>query len=51
MNGEAVLARLAYEQEMGDKIELSATPTFRIGGQKVALSDVVSTIEKLMDKE
>lgn len=51
INSQAVLAQLAYEQSMGEQIELTATPTFRIGGKKVAIKELTSTIEELMNKK
>ena len=51
MNSSETIAQLAYEQSMGEKIKLTGTPTFRIGGKKIEIADVVSTIEKLMDKK
>lgn len=50
MYSEEASARLAYEQEMGDKIKLSGTPTFRIGGETVEPKDVAATVERLIDK-
>lgn len=48
MKGDAVAAQLAYENEMCDRAGVKGTPTFRINGKKIALKDVVSTIEDYM---
>lgn len=50
MKGDAVTAQLAYESEMCDQANVKVTPTFRINGKKIALKDVVSTVEELMAK-
>ena len=51
MESESVGLRLAFEQLMGEKANLTGTPMFRIGGKTVKPSKLVETIErKLADK-
>lgn len=46
LDSEAVAKRLAFENGMGKKAGVRGTPTFRIDGTKVAIGDVLETIEK-----
>lgn len=50
MKSDAAAAQVSYEQKMGEKINITATPTFYIDGQKIAVGDLVSKIEELMKR-
>lgn len=50
MKSNAAATQVAYEQKMGEKINITATPTFYIDGQKIAVGDLVSKIEELMKR-
>ena len=50
MISEANLTKLAFDYAMGEKVELTGTPTFRINGEKVASSDLKDKIESLLAK-
>jgi protein-disulfide isomerase len=50
MKSDAVKKRLKFEQRLGKAVNLAGTPTFRINGEAVALSDLINTIERLVNK-
>lgn len=50
MRSEDVGKRLAYEHEMGSKIGLTGTPTFRIDGETIELAVLKETIEKKLSE-
>ncbi len=50
MKSDAVKKRLKFEQKLGKAVNLAGTPTFRINGEAVALSDLINTIERLVNK-
>ena len=50
MMSEATAKRLAFDYAMGEKIELTGTPTFRINGEKVASSELQTTVSKLLSE-
>ena len=50
MKSNAVKKRLKFEQKLGKAVNLAGTPTFRIDGEAVALSDLINTIEHLVNK-
>ena len=45
LDSGAVKKRLNFESEMAKAIDIKATPTFRINGEKVEAKDLVETIE------
>lgn len=50
MKSDAVKKRLKFEQRLGKAVNLAGTPTFRINGEAVQLSDLINTIERLVNK-
>ena len=50
MKSDAVKKRLKFEQKLGKAVNLAGTPTFRINGEAVALSDLINTIEHSVNK-
>ena len=46
MKSDAVKKRLKFEQRLGKAINLAGTPTFRIDGETISISELVKTIEK-----
>ena len=49
MNSEAVQKRLDYEQKLGESINLTVTPTFRIDGENIPASELVDTIREKIE--
>ena len=50
VKSSAVRTRLKFEQNMGKKVGLAGTPTFRIDGEAVSLSELVETIERKVEE-
>lgn len=50
MKSDPVRARLRFEQNMGKKVDLAGTPTFRINGETINISELEKTIEELVAK-
>ncbi len=50
MKSEAVARKLALEYRLGEEIQLKGTPTFRIDGENIAISDLRKTIEEKLSK-
>lgn len=48
MMSESVGKRMAFEYAMGEKVELTGTPTFRINGEKVSGDKLKDTIDELL---
>ena len=48
MASEATVKRLAFNYGAAEKLGIDATPTFRIGGEKVAQSELESKVEELL---
>lgn len=48
IKSDSVKTRLKFEQNMGKKVGLVGTPTFRIGGETISLSELEKTIEEKM---
>ena len=46
IKSDSVRTRLKFEQNMGKKVDLAGTPTFRIDGETISLSELIDTIEK-----
>ncbi len=46
IKSDSVRTRLKFEQNMGKKVDLTGTPTFRIDGETISLSELIDTIEK-----
>ena len=46
MKSEAVAKRLAFNLGLGELVGLEGTPLFRINGEKIELSDLITTIEE-----
>ena len=50
IKSDSVRTRLKFEQNMGKKVDLAGTPTFRIDGETISLSELIDTIEKKMSE-
>ena len=50
MKSDAVKKRLKFEQRLGKAINLAGTPTFRIDGETISISELVETIEKKVSR-
>lgn len=50
LKSDSVKIRLKFEQNMGKKVDLAGTPTFRIDGETISLSELIDTIEKKMSE-
>lgn len=50
MKSNSVARKLAFDFAMGEAIELTGTPTFRINGEKVTAPDLQSTIDAALAK-
>ena len=50
MKSDPVRTHLKFEQEMGKKIDLAGTPTFRIDGETINLSELERTIEQKLGR-
>ena len=50
MKSDAVKKRLKFEQRLGKAINLAGTPTFRIDGETIPISELVETIEKKVSR-
>lgn len=48
MKSDAVKKRLKFEQRLGKAVDLAGTPTFRIDGETINLSELEKTIEEKM---
>ncbi len=48
LKSDSVKTRLKFEQNMGKKVDLAGTPTFRIDGETINLSELEKTIEEKM---
>ena len=49
MKSSAVRKRLNYEQKLGESVNLTGTPMFRIDGETIELKDLISTIEARLE--
>ena len=50
IKSDSVRARLKFEQNMGKKVDLAGTPTFRIGSETISLSELEKTIEEKIEE-
>lgn len=50
MRSEAVAKKVAFEHRLGNEIELKGTPTFRIDGENIAISDLKKTVEEKLSR-
>lgn len=46
MESEAVAKKIAFEHRLGNEIQLKGTPTFRIDGENIAISDLKKIVEE-----
>lgn len=50
MVSEANLTKIAFDYAMGEKVELTGTPTFRLNGEKVTGSNIREKIDAILAK-
>lgn len=50
IKSDSVRTRLKFEQNMGKKVDLAGTPTFRIDGETINLSELEKTIEEKIEE-
>lgn len=50
MQSKAVAEKIAYDFAMGTKVDITATPTFRINGEKVPANELITKIDELLAK-
>ncbi|MBR3386265.1 thioredoxin domain-containing protein [Candidatus Saccharibacteria bacterium] len=51
IKSDAVMRRVAYERQLGEKVHITGTPLFRIDGKKVELGDLIKTIEQRLGEK
>ncbi len=50
MKSESAAKRLAFNYKLGESVELTGTPTFRLNGEKIDLKDLISTVDEEVAK-
>ena len=48
MESESVAKKLAFDHAMGEKVDITGTPTFRINGEKISGADIETFVEDLV---
>ncbi len=50
MQSESVAKRIAFDHAMGEKVELTGTPTFRVNGEKISGNDLETYIDDIVNR-